>query len=446
MKSIFSHLAVIAGLAGLLVSSLPSAASEYARLRVDFDRPVLPAETTEKLIIKVSLEGLCIQNSKPRQPVNIALVIDRSGSMSGEKIEKARQAAMELVRRLSSDDIFSLITYESSTQTLIHAQHPHDVQDWMEIISSIRTGGSTALYAGVNLGAAQVRRHNEERGYVHRVILLSDGQANVGLSSPQALAHLGQQLGGEGISVTTIGLGLDFNEDLMTRLAQRSDGNTYYAESGRDLPRIFESELGDATNVIARKVLVELDFQPGIRLLRFVGREGRISDNHAELELSQINVGQEKFALIEVEVPAGKFNSSRKVVDARARFQNLSDQKQVTLNSAGSISYSADFASVKANANLKIQADYASNLLAVARDEAIALTDANRKDEAALLMKEKFSLLRKIGSTYENLSVSRSAEAAGKESEDIAAKGIPNAVRKFYRADNSQVTNQQSSR
>ncbi len=446
MKSLLSKLAAFAGFLSLLSSSLFAAPSDTVRLRVDFDRPVLPVASTERLIVKIGLEGLRIHSSTSRQPVNIALVIDRSGSMSGEKLEKAREAAIELVRRLSPGDLFSLITYDSTAQTLISAQHPNHTDDWVEIISSIRPAGSTALHAGVSLGADQVRRHIEESRYVHRVILLSDGQANIGPSSPQALARLGQQLGSEGIAVTTIGLGLDFNEDLMTRLAQKSDGNTYFAESSRDLPRIFESELGATTQVIARSLVVELDFNPGVRPLRFIGREGRITKNHAEIELSQLSMGQEKFALIEVEVPAGTLNDQRQIVEARARFQNLGDKKQVSLSASGRIRFSSDFAEVKTHSNAKIQAEYASNLLAVTRDEAIALADADRKEEAAAKMKESASLLSSLGKLYDNSFLSRSAATANKESLEIATKGIPNATRKAYRADNNQVTNQQIAR
>src|SRR5205085_8842601 len=121
-----------------------------------------------------------------------------------------------------------------------------------EAICSIEAGGNTALHGGVSRGAAEIRRHLDDGHYVNRIILLSDGLANVGPSTPEELGRLGTSLMKEGISVTTIGLGLGFNEDLMTRLAQRSDGNTYFVESSADLPRIFAAELGDVLNVVAR--------------------------------------------------------------------------------------------------------------------------------------------------------------------------------------------------
>src|SRR5690606_7337943 len=120
------------------------------------------------------------------------------------------------------------------------------------------------------------RRHSEDRRFVNRVILLSDGLANVGPSSPEELGRLGTALVRDGISVTTIGLGLGFNEDLMTRLARCSDGNTYFVEHSGDLPGIFASELGDVLNVVARQVTIEIEFPSGVRPLNFVGRDGMI--------------------------------------------------------------------------------------------------------------------------------------------------------------------------
>ena len=140
--------------------------------------------------------------------------------------------------------MFSVIVYDHHVKTIVPAQSARNVE-WIESrIRGIGPGGNTALFGGVSQGASEVRKNLSNR-YVHRIILLSDGLANVGPSSPEDLGRLGAALIKEGISVTTIGVGTDYNEDLMARLSQNSDGNTYFVESGRDLPRIFAAELGD---------------------------------------------------------------------------------------------------------------------------------------------------------------------------------------------------------
>jgi Ca-activated chloride channel homolog len=177
MKSLLFSLAVaLAGAATLALFSPNTAAAsgaeaESVRLRVEVDRGVLPAETTEKAVIKIALDGIRPPRRELRPPVNLALVIDRSGSMGGDKIEKAREAALEAVRRLAPDDIVSLIAYDTNAQTLIPAQRVGNGRQLERAIRGLEVGGNTALHAGVTRGAAEVRRHIEDRRYARRMSL-----------------------------------------------------------------------------------------------------------------------------------------------------------------------------------------------------------------------------------------------------------------------------------
>ena len=418
--------------------------TESVRLRVDIDRAILPAETTEKAVVKVALDCVELPRRGQRPPVNLAIVIDRSGSMSGDKIMKAREAALEAVRRLAPDDIVSLVAYDTKVQTLVPAQHVGDGRRLEEAICSIEIGGQTALHGGVMRGAAEVRRHIEDGRYVNRVILLSDGLANVGPSSPEELGRLGTSLMKEGISVTTIGLGLGFNEDLMTRLAQRSDGNTYFVESSSDLSRIFAAELGNVLNVVARRVVIEIDFPAGVRPLCFVGRDGVIRGQRAELTLNQLYGGQEKFALIEVEVSPSDPGTEREIARARVSYQDAMSQRMATLTAQRNVQFSASRAAVISSADHKVQADYATNVMAVAKDQVIALVDSDRRDEAATVMRQRSAELRVMSEVYANPAVGKLAAAAAPEADKLKKEGLSNAERKSYRTDAQQTRNQQA--
>src|SRR5690606_35247421 len=113
--------------------------------------------------------------------------------------------------------------------------------------------------------------------------LLSDGQANVGPSSPNELGRLGEASGKRGISITTIGLGLGYNEDLMAQLAMRSDGNHGFAETGDELIAMFNHELGDVLSVIGQDVDIEIEFDKGVRPLRGLNRDIEIRGNKARM-------------------------------------------------------------------------------------------------------------------------------------------------------------------
>lgn len=447
-----SHHRSVAALAGAAFLCLtvgfanPQADSrgEAVRLRLELDRPVLPAGSMQRAVIKVSFDGVRLVRSETRPPVNLSLVIDRSGSMNGEKIEKAKAAAIAAVRRLGPEDVFSLVTYNNRVETLVAARSVGNCAGLEEAIRSIHAGGGTALYGGVAQGAAELRKFTEDPRYVHRLILLSDGLANVGPSSPDDLARLGGSLLREGISVTTIGVGLDYNEDLMTRLAQRSDGNTYFVASSRDLVGIFNAELGDVLSVVARRVVLSIEFPEGVRPLAFVGREGSIRGQHAEVALNQLYAGQEKFALVEVEIEPSMTGDGREVAWARLTYDDPLDHRSVTLRAKGRVAFTAIERDVLVSANHRVQADYARNITAMAKDAAVALVDDDRRDEAARVLRQRSAELEAMARVYGNADVQAMVVANKQEADRLESAGLDKAARKTYRAESAQIRNQQS--
>src|SRR3954462_2026243 len=264
-------------------------------LRVTPERDFIYRLGPRELIVQVEIEARKNDEAR-RSPMNLCIVLDRSGSMEGAKLEKARQAAAMAVDKLGDDDIFSLVTYDSETNLLIAPERVGNNdhrEDLKSRIHHIQAGGSTALHAGVVLGAKQVReRFSKDR--VNRVILLSDGLANVGPSSTSELARLGRELRGDGIAVSTIGLGDDYNEDLMTALAEASNANYYYVKDAEKLPGIFAQELGAARSLVARNILIRIQAPDGVRLKEIVGQpEIECHDRVAEIKMPEL-FGSEK--------------------------------------------------------------------------------------------------------------------------------------------------------
>lgn len=450
MKNQISSLlaVVLLGATPLFIPGKSVAASastdQPVRLSIDLDRSVLPAHTRERAVVKIGLDCLPPPRRDRRAPVNLAIVIDRSGSMAGDKIARAREAALEAVRRLGPDDIVALVAYDTRVETLVPAERVGDGRRLESAICRIEAGGNTALYGGVTRGAGEVRRFMEDRRFTNRVILLSDGLANVGPSSPDELARLGASLGREGIAVTTVGLGLGYNEDLMTRLAQRSEGNTYFVEHSGDLPRIFAAELGDVLNVVARRVVIEIEFPAGVRPLRFVGREGSIRGQRAELALSQLYGGQEKFALVEVEVAPAESGAELEIARASVSYEDPVEQRTARLSAARRVQFSGSEAAVIKSADHKVQADYAANVIALAKDEAIALVDSNRRDEAGALLRQRNQELSKMAQTYGNAELGLAAAAVAPMAAKVEREGLDNAERKTLRAEAAQTMNQQA--
>lgn len=409
---------------------------------LSLDREVLPAGHRELAVIKISLDVPSIPRDSERPPVNLTLVLDRSGSMSGTKLEKAKEAAITALRRLEPRDLFSLVVYDHTVQTLVPPQSAAN-SEWIEgRIRAIRPGGNTALFGAVSQGAAEVRKHLGGP-YSHRIILLSDGLANVGPSSPEDLARLGAALVKEGISVTTVGIGNDFNEDLMTRLAEKSDGNHYFVESSADLPRIFAQELGDVLSVAARQVVIEITCPPGVRPLRIIGREGRIRRDRVEIHLNQLYGGQEKYALIEVEVDPGQAGQSREIAAARCRYRNALSGRDESSSALARARFSRDREEVVQSANKPVVKAVVENEMAESRDKALDLYNAGRKDEAVRELKKKSEELQRQTDTLGFDDLAGTAQTLEGDAATFAAPSLPSPVKKEIRSESYKVRQQQ---
>ncbi|MCD4720142.1 MAG: VWA domain-containing protein [Desulfobacula sp.] len=412
--------------------------------RVETDRAVLLAGDSQNIVLKVTLDAPSAPVHVKRPPVNLALVLDQSGSMNGTKIEQAKAAAIEALTRLGFQDIFSVVVYDTNIHTIVPAQNARNIQGIIHTIQQIRAGGSTALFGGVSQGASEIRK-NLENDYIHRIILLSDGLANVGPRMPEDLGRLGAALIKENISVTTIGVGTDYNEDLMARLAQKSDGNTYFVESGFDLPRIFSAELGDVLNVVAKKVKVIITLPDNVKPVNIIGREGRIRGKQIELYMNQLYGDQEKYALVEVNIPKSTSGSRIKIAQVDVTYENPFTRKQEQSTGISYAGFSSDPEKVAGSTNIDVVREYQLNLNALSQEKAIELSDKGKKKEAVKELKQSAARLKGIGTMYRDEKLIKEADDLEIQAEMIEAQGMSKKSRKVLRTKSYQMKNQQLS-
>ncbi len=365
---------------------LAAASAKQVKLEASMAEPVLLAGKKKTTFLKVGLTGFDFaREGAERTPVNVAIVLDKSSSMGGDKIEKAREAAKMAVSRLDEGDIVSVVLYDSTVEVLVPATKVSDKEAIYEQIDKITAGGSTALFAGVTKGATEVRKFfDKER--VNRVLLLSDGQANIGPSSPGALGELGKSLIKEGISVSTVGLGSGYNEDLMFKLADRSDGNHAFAENGKDLVRIFDAEFGEILSVVAQEVLVKIDCGEGVRPVRVLGREAEISGGTATVLLNQLYSRQEKYIVLEVEVPAGRADTALEIASVELSYANMETNTTDKLASTVSARFTASEEVALESTDKKVMAACVLQVATLNNDRAVALRDGGKVEEARQLL------------------------------------------------------------
>ena len=372
----------LALLAALLAAVAPWAArADQVKLNVALAKPFLLAGQKQTTYLKVGLTGFALQDKEERTPVNVAIVIDKSGSMSGEKIRKAKEAALMAIDRLTRRDIVSVVAYNHTVEVLLPATKVTDRAAIRAAIGRLTAGGNTALFAGVSKGGEEVRKFLD-RNRVNRIVLLSDGLANVGPSSPAELGDLGGSLIKEGISVTTIGLGLGYNEDLMTQLARRSDGNHGFVKEPADLAKIFKFEFGDVLSVVAKEVAVTIRCAEGIRPIRLLGRKGDIVGQEVTAAINQLYSEQEKYVLLEVEVPPGEEKDVRDVATVDVSYLNMQTKTNDKLTSRMAVRFTKAEKAVKENANKDVLVSAVELVANETNKRATELRDQGKIEEA----------------------------------------------------------------
>ena len=393
---------LVAALMLLLCTGLSSARIVPGRVTLNaaIDKPVMLVGQGQTAYIKIGLTGCPMESCLKRPPVNIAIVIDKSGSMSGEKIEKAKEAAIMAVNRLNCEDIVSVVTYDSNIRVIVPATKVADKHTICSKIRHIRAGGSTALYGGVQKGAAEMRKF-ACTNRVNRMLLLSDGLANVGPQSPEALGDLGAALISDGISVTTIGIGLGYNEDLMTQLAYKSDGSHYFAEQACELADIFNRELGRALAVVAQEVNIEIKCAPGVRPVRLLGRDGTISGRTAKLFINQLYSQHEKYAILEVEVEPASRKKRKHIADVNITYGNMITSATDKLHTDVVARFSDSEAVVEKSLNESVTIDVIKQIATERNELAVTLRDKGKISEAKKVLKANSAYLNSNAAKFE---------------------------------------------
>jgi Ca-activated chloride channel family protein len=428
--------------------SAPNAHCEQIGLDVGVWFPTMMADQKETNYFRIALTGFDVPKSERRPAVNTAIVIDKSGSMSGKKIAQAREAAVTAVKRLRDDDIVSVILYADSAEVLVPATKASDREAIIEKIRSVGAGGSTALFAGVSKGAAEVRKFLDSE-FVNRVILLSDGKANVGPQSPRELERLGASLVKEGISVSTLGLGLGYNEDLMSRLASAGSGNHMFVEQADDLVAVFQKEFNDLMSVVASDFEIHAEIGEGVRPVKVLNTKADISGQDIYIPLAQLYARQERYFIVEVEVDAGRADSTRKLATVSVEYTNMLSKTTDRLSSAVEIRFTNDRERMIKDQNQVVAAACEVQLANERNMRATELRDAGKIEAAKELLLFNSNRLQeletKLGKAVPQQlreQLRRGANINRVQSEKIA-EPFWEASRKEMRAEQVQAASQQ---
>ena len=241
------------------------------------ERPVARAD--QKAETDVVIEIRCKPTAGPPvapKPLNLCVVIDRSGSMQGPKLEMAKRSCLDIFKQLREDDLFTVVTFDNEAKVVVNPQVPRaEIPGKIEQISS---GGQTNLSLGWYLGVLELQTHTT-REYNNRLFLLSDGQANQGETKRAVLAGEAAQSRELGITTSTIGIGEDFQEDLLEAMATESGGRFWYVQESK-IEDIIEAEFQGALTVTVDRPRVELRLSSGVTVSRELNTLTRVAGKY----------------------------------------------------------------------------------------------------------------------------------------------------------------------
>lgn len=267
-------------------------------------------------------------------PLNLALVIDRSGSMADhDKMPYLKQSLRIFLESLRSDDIVAIVTYSDGTDLLWPAQPVGDGRWIRETIERIEPGGSTNLHAGMMLGLREVDKNFDIRRN-NRVILLTDGIANQGITAPDQIAADALAYTERNIYLSTIGLGLDFNDALLSQLAYQGQGGYSYVDSAQEMDRVFREHVAGLKQRVASDIGLTVIPEPEVRLVGLTGLEGNPPAEGANIPLPPMGTGDSNVLMAQLQVPPADRRGGQPLVRVQLSYFDEFAQRPVTVEQA----------------------------------------------------------------------------------------------------------------
>jgi len=248
-----------------------------------------------------------------RMPVNLCLILDRSGSMEGEPLEYVKRACCYVVDLLEPTDVLSVVSFEDTAQVIMPARRVMNKALIKEHIQRLQVGNTTNLYDGIALGASQVASAASP-AYVNRAILLTDGDPTTGIKDFASIIGQVVEQKSRGITITALGFGPEYNEELLAAMAKRSGGNYYYIMRPDLIPEIFRKELESLMMSAARNVRLRVQMSRWVQLRQVYGKQPTFGHRTAEVTLSDLERGEVQTAVMELELdarPGGQYRVAR---------------------------------------------------------------------------------------------------------------------------------------
>jgi Ca-activated chloride channel homolog len=368
---------------------------------------VIPVSSPSTVDLLISFTSEAAGATPSRRPLNLSLVIDRSGSMAGAPLQYAIEAAQRLVEQLTPEDYLSVVIYDDHAETIL----PHGlVQDKLQIqtlLRTIRAGGCTNLSGGWLMGCDHVQsQFSGDR--LNRVLLLTDGQANVGVTDSPILTNTARDKATQGIITTTLGFGNYFNEDLLIGMASAAGGNFYFIQSPDDASDVFRIELESLMSVAAQNLSITLQSAAGVTITQVLNSyRCQINGNALQVNLGDVYTSEAKQMAVELAIAPQPNLGDLPLLSATYSYQAIVNESIQSFNDDLVMQIAVDSAEAAAQAkpDRTVIEQISKFRIAKVKDEAIALADQGDFKTAS-------AKLRSTLETLQNQSLQESFEVA----------------------------------
>jgi Ca-activated chloride channel family protein len=237
-----------------------------------------------------------------RTPLNLCLVIDRSGSMEGPPLDYVKQACCYVVDLLAPDDVLSIVTFEETVDVLMPPQRVTNRQLIKDGIQRLMAGNTTDLYGGLALACQQILQL-QDPGRATRMIVLTDGDPTVGIKDYNSLVNHAAEIKGKGITATFLGFGPDYNEELLAGMAKKAGGNYYYIPRPELIPEVFRTELEKLMTVVAKNLRLELKLARWVSMRSAQFQSSQPGEREFSIGLADLERGAVLQQVLDLEFP-----------------------------------------------------------------------------------------------------------------------------------------------
>ncbi|MFN2512434.1 MAG: VWA domain-containing protein [Pyrinomonadaceae bacterium] len=323
-------------------------------------------------------------NNLSRPDLNLSLVLDRSGSMEGEKMLRAREAAMFCVDQMLATDRLSVVTFDDHIDVLFPSEPVTNKQAMKDLISRVAARGSTALHEAWVRGGLTVSERMIAQG-INRVVLITDGLANVGITSTDEIVTQAMGLFQRGVSTSTIGIGADFNEDLLLPMAQSGGGNAWHVVEPGDMQHIFQIELEGLIALFAHTVSLSFIPADGVRIVDALNDFE--STATGRYRLPNLQAGSPLEIVVQLKVGEEEVGTQMSLLDLRLEFTPQGASSAEVLQETHTVEFASGSQVEDSPTNHEVVKAVQFLMNARARNEAIKLMDQGDYSGSELLLR-----------------------------------------------------------